>query len=447
MTHHHSAESGADVEYSEQDEAMFGKISRRLLPLLIVSYVIAYLDRVNIGYAQLQMQEALGFSNEAYALGASIFFIGYFLFEVPSNLMLEKIGARRTLLRIMFGWGLIASGMMFVTTPTMFYVLRFLLGALEAGFFPGIILYLTFWYPGPRRAKAIALFMTGATIAGLLAGPVSGVTIKYMDGVLNHAGWQWLFVTQGLPATLLGVFAFFYMTDRPEQAQWLSTDEKARLHGHLEQDAHAVATASHSSLLSLLRDPKVYTLSFIFFLQLGAIYVIAFWKPTLIRSWGVEDVVTIGWLAAIPAVVALLGMVLIGRSSDRHLERRRHYAFCAVLGVAGMLIAALSSGNIAMSVAGLTVANIGQAAATPIFFSTVSEYLPKKTAAGGIALISSLGNLGPAMFPVIVAWVSTKAGTSAGLYMIMAMWFACGLIMMLAIPAMRAGASVPAPRN
>ncbi|MBS0507587.1 MAG: MFS transporter [Proteobacteria bacterium] len=439
MAHYHSEQSGADVEYSQQDEAMFGKISRHLLPLLIVCYVIAYLDRVNIGYAQLQMQEALGFSNEAYALGASIFFVGYFLFEVPSNLMLEKVGARKTLLRIMFGWGIIASGMMYVTTPTMFYLLRFLLGALEAGFFPGIILYLTFWYPGARRAKAIAIFMTGATIAGMIAGPVSGVTMKYLDGFMHHAGWQWLFLTQGLPATLLGVVAFFYLTDKPQQAQWLSADEKDRLREHLSRDAKIVETASHATFWSLIRDPKVYTLSFIFFVQLGAIYVMAFWKPTLIRSWGVDDVLMIGLLAAIPAVVALVGMVLIGRSSDRHLERRRHYAFCAALGVVGMLIAALSSGHIALSIFGLTVVNIGQAAATPILFSAISEYLPKKTAAGGIALISSLGNLGPAVFPVIVAWVSTKAGTSAGLYMMTAMWFICGCTMLLAIPAMRAG--------
>ncbi len=441
MAHYHSAESGADVEYSPDDEAMFSKISRRMLPLLIVCYMIAFLDRVNIGFAQLQMQKQLGFSNEAYALGAGVFFIGYFLFEVPSNLFLERIGARKTLLRIMFCWGIAASAMMYVTTPVMFYILRFLLGALEAGFFPGVILYLTYWYPGPRRAKAIALFMTGATIAFLIAGPISGATMKYMDGLLGHAGWQWLFVTQGIPASVLGLIVYFYMQDRPEQANWLTADEKSRLRAHLARDAHVVDTASHVSIWSLLSDPKVYSLSLLWFFQLSATYVMVFWTPTLIRSWGVQDVMTIGLLSAIAPVAALIGMVIVGRSSDRHLERRWHYAGCAVLGAVGALIAIFAEGKIVLSIIGLSVLTIGQSGSSPIFFSAISEYLPKKTAAGGIALISSLGNLGPAVFPVIVAWLTTRTGTSAaGLYTVVALWLVCAAIMLLTIRPMKLGA-------
>ena len=445
MTHYHSAKSGADIDYSAEDEAMFSKISKHLLPLLVVCYMIAFLDRVNIGFAQLTMQKDLGFSNEAYALGAGIFFVGYFLFEVPSNLLLERIGARKTLLRIMFGWGIVASAMMYVTTPTMFYILRFLLGALEAGFFPGIILYLTYWYPGPRRAKAIAVFMTGATIAYIIAGPVSGATMKYLDGVLGHAGWQWLFVTQGIPASILGIVVFFKLKDKPEQAGWLTAAEKVRLRGHLDSDAHVVDTASHTSFWALLRDPKVYTMSIVWFLQLSATYVMVFWAPTLIRSWGVADVMTIGLLSAIAPIAALIGMVLIGRSSDRHLERRKHYAFGCLLGAAGALIAIFAQGNIALSIVGLSILTIGQSASSPIFFCIISEYLPKKTAAGGIALVSSLGNLGPAVFPVIVAWLTTQAGTSvAGLYLVIALWLICGGIIMMAIRPMAAGKSKPA---
>lgn len=274
--------------------------------------------------------------------------------------------------------------------------------------------------------------MTGATIAFMIAGPLSGATMKYLDGVLGHAGWQWLFVTQGIPASILGLMAFFYLQDKPEQAHWLSAQEKARLREHLDKDAHVVSTASHASFWSLAKDPKVYTLSVVWFLQLSATYVMVFWTPTLIRSWGIQDVLTIGLLSAIAPIAALFGMVLIGRSSDRHLERRKHYAFGAVLGALGALIAIFAEGNIALSIVGLAVLTIGQSSSSPIFFSATSEYLPKNTAAGGIALISSLGNLGPAVFPVIVAWLVTQAGTpKAGLYLVIALWLTCAAIMMV----------------
>ena len=274
---------------SAADEALFSKVSWRLLPLLIVCYIIAFLDRINIGFAQLQMKQTLPFSDEAYAFGAGVFFIGYFLFEVPSNLMLERIGARKTLLRIMFCWGLVASAMMFVQTTTQFYILRFLLGVFEAGFFPGIILYLTYWYPAARRCKVIAIFMTAASIAYLIAGPTSGAIMKYMDSWLGFHGWQWLFVVQGLPASVLGVVAYVYLQDKPEQASWLTTGEKASLRNHLDNDPHVVASASHGSLWGLLRDPKIYTLSLVYFLLLGATYTMVFWVPTLIKGWGVTD--------------------------------------------------------------------------------------------------------------------------------------------------------------
>ena len=271
MAHYAPERKAAAVQYSPQDEALFSKISWRLLPLLIVCYIIAFLDRVNIGFAQLQMRETLPFSDAAYAFGAGVFFIGYLLFEVPSNLILERIGARKTLLRIMFCWGLVASAMMFVQSTTVFYILRFLLGAFEAGFFPGIILYLTYWYPGPRRGKAIALFMTGATIAYLLAGPMSGAIMKYMDGLMGYRGWQWLFVVQGLPATFLGLFAFFYLKDKPEDANWLSADEKTRLRQLLDDDeALAGRGTSHGSFGALLASPKVWVMSLVYFLVLGA---------------------------------------------------------------------------------------------------------------------------------------------------------------------------------
>lgn len=434
---------GPKAHYNAEDEALFSKVSWHLLPLLILCYIVAFIDRINIGFAQLQMKQTLAFSNEAYALGAGIFFIGYFLFEVPSNLMLEKIGARKTLLRIMFCWGLVASSMMFVETTTQFYILRFFLGAFEAGFFPGIILYLTYWYPSARRGKIISIFMTATAIGYLLAGPLSGAIMKYMDGLGGHHGWQWLFVVQGLPASVLGIVAFVYLKDKPEQANWLTSAEKAALRDHIDNDAHTVETASHGSFWALLRDPKVFTMAFVYFLFLGANYTLVFFMPTLIKSWGVADVFTIGLLSAIPAVVGAIGMVFVGRSSDRHLERRKHFFFCVVLAAVGLLIAVLTKGNMVLGLAGLAIMAIGQSANTPIFFAAISEYLPRKSAAGGIALISSLGNLGPSVTPVLTTWITTNSGSSDNsMFLAMALWLVSGLVLMRALQP----ASVPSPR-
>ena len=432
MAGHVMKSEGPEVHYSEADEKLFSKVSWKLLPLLVICYIIAFLDRVNIGYAQLQMKQTLPWSAEVYALVAGIFFIGYFLFEVPSNLMLEKIGARMTLLRIMFLWGLVAAGMAFVETPTVFYILRFLLGVFEAGFFPGVILYLTYWYPGARRGKAIATFMTGATIAYLIAGPLCGAILKYMEGLGGLHGWQWLFITQGIPASILGIVAFFYLKNKPEDASWLTQEEKSRLRDHLEHDAHAVAGASHGSLFALIRDPKIFALAFAYAMVLGATYAMVFWIPSLVKSWGVADLFLLGVLTAIPALTALVVMLLIGRSSDKHNERRWHFFFCTVLGLAGVTIAAMSQGNLVMSLVGLCVLSMGQSSATPIFFAGVSEYLPKKTAAGGIALVSSLGNLGPAVMPWVTTRINTITGTpTTSLYLVGAMWITAGIILTL----------------
>lgn len=439
---HPLPQSGPAVQYSAEDERIFTKISWRLLPLLIVCYIIAFLDRVNIGFAQLQMRETLTFSDEAYAFGAGVFFVGYFLFEVPSNLILEKIGARKTLLRILFCWGIVASCMMFVQTTTVFYILRFLLGAFEAGFFPGIILYLTYWYPGPRRAKVIATFMTGATIAFMLAGPLCGAIMKYMDGLLGHYGWQWLFVTQGLPASVLGIFAYFYLEDQPERAHWLTTDEKTRLRTLLDDDAALSPHASsHGSLGELVASAQVWLMALVYFCVLGATYVMVFWTPTLIKSWGVKDVLTVGLLSAIAPFVTIFAMVLIGRSSDRHNERRKHFLFCCSLSTVGALVVSFTQGALALSVLGLVIITIGQSSSTPLFFTATSEILPRKIAAGGIALVSSLGNLGPAVMPSVVAFVNRTTGTPvASLYLVAGLWLVAGVLLMAVVkpkPLMR----------
>jgi sugar phosphate permease len=415
-------------------DATYRKVTWRLIPFLFLCYIVAFLDRINIGYAQLQMKQSLPFSDAVYGLGAGIFFIGYFLFEVPSNLMLAKVGVRKTLLRIMSLWGLVAAAMMFVSTPAMFYTLRFLLGVFEAGFFPGVLLYLTYWYPNARRGRIIALFMSATAIAGILAGPLSGGIMKYMDGMNGWAGWQWLFLVQGLPATLLGVIAYFYLQDKPEDARWLNPAEKAIVRAELDQDQQSAA--SHGSFWQLLRDPKVYVLSLIYFLLLGAAYAIIFWVPTVIRSWGVTDMLQIGLYAAIPNLIGAVAMVLVARHSDKKMERRWHLIACVLVASLGMLLTVMAKGNLALSLAFLSLAVVGVASATPIFFTIPTAYLAPASAAAGLALISSLGNLGAAVSPSLTGLISARTGNPLdSMFLVIAIYALVAVIVWLAVPA------------
>ncbi|MEJ8858846.1 MFS transporter [Variovorax robiniae] len=419
------------VAETPADRAMYSIISWRIMPLLLAAYVVAFLDRINVGYAQLQMKDTLAFSDAVYALGAGIFFIGYLLFEVPSNLMLEKIGVRKTLLRIMVCWGGVAVAMMFVQTAMQFYVLRFLLGAFEAGFTPGVLLYLTFWYPPARRARMIAVFLLGAIVASLIAGPLSGAIMKYLNGANGWHGWQWLFLVQGLPAPLLGIVAWFVLVDKPEQASWLSTEQKTALRHQLDAQGPSVDKAAHASLIDLLRDPKVWALSLTYVLVVAGTYSIAFWTPTLIRSWGVNDMLRIGVYAALPQVCAMFGVVLLGRSSDRHQERRWHFTGAALVVVAGLSVIAMADENLAASIAGLSLAVMGIASVPPVFFAIVSEYLPRTSVAAGIALVSSIGNLGGAIAPPVTTAINAATGgTVHSLYFVMGVYVVASLILL-----------------
>jgi sugar phosphate permease len=410
--------------------ALFRKINWRILPILLIAYLIAYLDRINIGYAQLQMKQTLPFDDAVYGIGAGIFFIGYFLFEVPSNLLLERVGARATLVRIMVLWGLTASAMMFVSTPLQFYVLRFLLGAFEAGFFPGVILYFTYWYPPARRGRVIATFMTATSIAGVIAGPLCGVILKYFDGVGGLYGWEWLFLVQGLPASVLAIFAYMFLEDLPDRAKWLSAEEKALLRDEFRKSPVAVKSEGHFG--KILRDPKVYALALVYFCLLGAQYTITFWKPTLIQSWGVKDLFIVGLLAAIPSAAGIVGMVLVGRHSDKWHERRWHFAACVSLAAAGLFATTLLQGNLVGSIIALCFAVIGYASATPLFFALLSEYLSAGAAAGGLAFVSSLGNLGPAVSPSINGLILKATGDNIySMYFVMALFIVCGAVLLL----------------
>jgi sugar phosphate permease len=399
-------------------DAVFSKIGWRILPLLLIAYMIAYLDRVNIGYAQLQMKQTLPWGDAVYGLGAGLFFVGYFLFEVPSNMLLERTGARKTLLRIMA----------FVQTPAQFYVARLLLGAFEAGFFPGIILYFTYWYPSARRGQVIATFMSATTIVSVVTGPLCGAMLKYFHGVNGWHGWQWLFLLQGLPAVVLGVLVYLLLEDKPADARWLSEGEKKQVRDSLDRDERQQAGATPRTML---RDPQVWLLALTYFFLLGATYTMVFWLPSLIQSWGVKDMLSIGLLAAVPNAFGVAGMILIGRSSDRLRERRWHFAACVALAAAGLAVTTLLAGNLTGSLIALCFATVGIAAATPLFFTLVSEYLSAGSAAVGIALISSLGNLGPAISPSINGWITQRTGSAtASMVLIISLYLLAGALLL-----------------
>ena len=280
-----------------QLNAVYKKVSWRLLPFLLLCYFFAYLDRVNIGFAKLQMQQELGFSDAVYGMAAGIFFLGYVMFEVPSNLMLEKVGARKTITRIMILWGITSMSMLFVNSPTTFYVLRFMLGVFEAGFAPGMIFYLTYWYSGERMARVMAFVMLAGPLGGMLGAPVSTHIMTVAHGLHGMSGWQWVFLIEGLPTVILGIITFFYLTDHPTQAKWLNDSEKALLANEIQQHQ---AASTHSGFGAVLKDPWVYFMAFAYFTIISGIYAIGFWLPSLIKSSGIDDLNTIGWLSAIP---------------------------------------------------------------------------------------------------------------------------------------------------
>ncbi|MDR3100966.1 MAG: MFS transporter [Paraburkholderia sp.] len=416
-----SVYAGAD---SSLEDAVYRKVSWRLLPFLCILWVLAWLDRVNIGFAKLQMLDTLKFSEAIYGLGAGIFFLGYFFFEVPSNALLQKIGAKKTIMRITIGWGIICILQSFVRTPMQFYILRFLLGAFEAGFYPGIILYLTYWYPSGRRAKAFGTFMSASAIAGVLGGPLAGTIMTSMDGVSGHHGWQWLFVIEGIPSILAGIVAFFYMTDRPEQAKWLSVSEKQVLQNILEQDKRGLGERGHD-WRKLFSNSKVWLLIAIFFCLLCANSALTFWIPTIIRDSGFGSTFVIGWLAAFAYVFGAAGMILNGARSDRNKEVRWHFAIpagCGALAMAAMAaMLGLPGVTPAFTLAAMVIALAGTMSAIPVFWQLPNLYLTGSAAAIGVALINSVSNLAGFGAPYVLGLVKSATGSLApGLYLVAA---------------------------
>jgi MFS family permease len=412
-------------------DAVYGKITARLVPLLFLCYLMAFVNRNNIGLAKLQMQTALGFSDAVYGIAASMFFIGILLFELPSNLLLRRIGARKTILRIMLLWGITSTATLFVTTPLQFYVLRFLLGVFEAGFFPGVILYLTFWYPHERRARVIALFMTAAAAAGLVTGPVSGLILKSLNHVWGLDGWQWLMILEGLPSVLLGIAAYRVLPETPAHARWLSQTDQHAVRNALRGAAES--TVANQPLRQVLRNPHVYLLGFTTFSLGSATNLLIFWLPSIIEATGISDLQHVGLYAVIPNLLGTVAMVIYGRRSDRRQERRWHFVVAASVGAAGLVALALLHGTLAGVLLASIAATCGIASAYPIFWAISTRYLSSGAAAAGIALISSIGALSGTSAALVGSIRAHTGSLDTALYLIAAQLVAGILVLAFCI--------------
>lgn len=404
------------------EEATYRKVAWRLIPLLLICYIISYLDRVNVGFAKLQMMDQLGFSDTIYGLGAGIFFIGYFICEVPSNIILHKVGARMWIGRIMITWGVLSSMMMFVTSPMMFYVMRFFLGVAEAGFFPGIILYLMYWYPAHRRGRITAMFMTGIAGAGVIGGPLSGAIMKYADGLMGWSGWQWMFLLEGLPAVVLGVIVILMLEDRIAQAKWLTEEERGLLMANVDQDeAHKEA----ESVFTVMTSGRVWLCAAIYFSYVMGMYGVSFYLPTIIRAMGYKDPLDIGLISVIPYGVSVVVMLVVAKSADRTRERRWHVAVPGLAGALGLALSVVFAKDPSLAIAALTLGLSGIMATLPLFWSLPTAFLAGTGAAAGIALVNSLGNLSGFVSPYAVGWLKDATGsTDAGVYLL-----ACGMVL------------------
>ena len=396
------------MDHQEIEKKVISKVSRRLIPFMFVLYVIAYLDRVNVGFAALQMNADLKFSAAVYGLGSGIFFIGYFLFEIPSNLILGRIGARIWIARIMITWGIVASATAFIQGPRSFYLVRFLLGLAEAGFFPGMILYLTYWFPARHRARTVALFMTATAVSGVISGPVSG-TLLTMHGTGGLSGWQWLFILEGVPAVLLGIVVFFYMTDRPEKAKWLSKEERAWLINRLKDEKVRKSQFGIERFMHALKSGRVWLLCLIYLSIVIGLYGVGLWMPLIIKGVsGLSDFM-VGIVSVFPYLLAAVGMTFIGISSDRTGERRLHTAGSIALAAAGMVLTAYTR-NPVLELVSLSLVAIGIWGTLGPFWALATSFLSGTAACGGIALINSVGNLGGFVGPYIVGVIKDITG-------------------------------------
>jgi MFS family permease len=438
---------------NDGSDALFGKVTRRLLPLLFVSYIVAFLDRVNVGFAKLQMAGDLAFSDAVYGFGAGIFFIGYFLFEVPSNLILEKVGARLWIARIMITWGIISSAFMFTgairwgpiaplfgcnDAQFTFYFLRFLLGAAEAGFFPGIILYLTYWFPADRRSQVVAWFLSAVAVSNVVGSPLSGAIMQFMDGANSWRGWQWLFLLEGIPSIIVGLLVFALLPDGPKQARWLTQAEQDLVIARVQADeAGKQALGQRHTLADAFGDLRVWALAIVYFVGAGCLYAVNFWMPTIVQELGVAhtDFLRVGLLSMIPWGIAGFAIVLWGMNSDRTGERRWHCAGGLILAMIGLLLLVWAGHSPIGSIVALTFVTSGTLGFFVTFWSLPTAFLSGTAAAAGIAGINSIGNLGGHVGPDLIGRIRTAfGGASEAAFLALAGAALIGVLIILLLP-------------
>lgn len=436
--------TGADrVIAATEADTVYRKIFWRIMPILFISYCIAFLDRVNVGFVKLEMGQSIGMDPAQFGFAAGIFFISYALLELPSNMLFERLGARKTFLRIMLLWGIVVVLTAFVQTPVQFYIMRLLLGVFEAGFFPGMILYLSYWFPSERRARATATVFLANALASTIVGPLSGAIMTWGNGIGGMEGWRWVFVIEGIPACIMGLVCFFCLADRLETASWLSPRERAIVAADLGADQAAPRVSAHGrgAVLSVLSDPRIYLLSFIYFCATCANYLFNFWLPTLIQDGGVSKIMNIGLLNAIPMLAGILGLLVMNFSSDYLRDRRWHLAVAFLLASVGLFFSA-QTGNFAASLALLCLANFGVTAIGPLFWTLPPTYLDAQRAPAGIAVISMLGIFAGFVSPMIFGQIKEHTGSlNAGLDLIAAAMLFCVVLVLFVIPkaALRVG--------
>jgi D-galactonate transporter len=424
--------SHSPAAYLEASESSaFAKAAWRLIPFLFLCYLSAYLDRINVAFAKLQMLNDLGFNEAIYGFGASVFFIGYLIFEVPSNLMLMRVGPRRWIARIMVTWGLISAGMMFVTTPAMFYMMRFLLGVAEAGFFPAIVLYLTYWFPSSRRSKVTALFMTGIPMSGVIGGPLSGWLMTALAGAHGMAGWQWLFLLEGVPTVLFGVAAFFFLDDKVQDAKWLSESEKSIIEQKLkEEQPEGVLHSVKDGLL----NPKILLVSAVYFFYTMGLYGVSFWLPTLIKSSGVSDPLNVGLLTAIPYAVGAVAMVVVSWNSDRTGERRWHLIVPGIAGAFGLALSVWFAHSTLLAMIALTIGTMGVMTTISQFWVLPPAFLSGAAAAAGLALANSVGSISGVISSSLIGVIKNASGSTGAGVLVLSVSLLIGGLLVLLVP-------------
>ena len=422
-----TANTAAQATLARHDST-HSTITWRLMPLLLICYLFAHLDRINIGFAKMQMSSDLHFSDTVYGFGAGLFFIAYALFGVPSNMALDRVGPRRWIATLMIVWGALSTGMLWVESASGFYVLRFLLGVAEAGFFPGILVYLNRWYPARRRGQITALFAIAVPMAGVIGGPLSGGILELFHDAAGLRGWQWMFLIEGAPVMLLGLVVLKRLPDSFEHVSWLDAGQKQQLR---EQLAKEEQRKSITSFGGILRDPQVWLLVAVYFAVMLAVNTLAFWMPTLIHGAGIGSDGRVGLLSAIPYLAGCLFMIACGRSSDRQRERRWHLCVPLLMSAVGIAVAGLAPGNPLMVLGGLIIAGMGASAALPMFWQLPPAFLSNGTQAAGIALISSFGSIASFLAPYLIGWMrDTTHSASLALY-VLALFITLGGLLVL----------------